>query len=69
MAEQADARDLKSLGSNTMWVRFPPAAPCQVSIKVLSLTKLSSDRREEGAIPSLGFIYSYSLMVKTRVAY
>lgn len=47
-----------------MWVRFPPAAPCQVSIKVLSLTKLSSDRREEGAIPSLGFIYSYSLMVK-----
>ena len=27
VAEQADARDLKSLGSNTMWVRFPPAAP------------------------------------------
>ena len=31
VAEQADARDLKSLGSNTMWVRFPPAAPAEVA--------------------------------------
>ena len=27
VAEQADARDLKSLGGSTMWVRFPPFAP------------------------------------------
>ena len=27
MAEQVDATDLKSVGSNTVWVRFPLVAP------------------------------------------
>ena len=27
VAELADAMDLKSIGRNTMWVRFPPFAP------------------------------------------
>ena len=27
VAEQADATDLKSVGRNIVWVRFPPVAP------------------------------------------
>ena len=33
VAELVDARDLKSRDSNVMWVRFPPAARCVLTLE------------------------------------
>ena len=35
VVELVDARDLKSFGSDTVWVRFPPQTPLELTSKLI----------------------------------